>query len=166
MRALYPGSFDPLTLGHLDLIERSARLFDGVIVAVLQNPGKSPAFSLDQRLQQIRQATAHLAGPQGATIEVGSFDGLSVDYARQCGAEVILRGLRAMSDFEFELQIAHTNKSLAPQVETLFLATAVHHSFLSSSVVKEVARFGGDVRHMVPAGVADDLSRLFNRNSP
>jgi pantetheine-phosphate adenylyltransferase len=166
MRALYPGSFDPLTLGHLDLIERSARLFDGVIVAVLQNPSKSPAFSLDQRLQQIRQATAHLAGPQGATIEVGSFDGLSVDYARRCGAEVILRGLRAMSDFEFELQIAHTNKSLAPQVETLFLATAVHHSFLSSSVVKEVARFGGDVRHMVPTGVADDLSRLFNRNSP
>ena len=166
MRALYPGSFDPLTLGHLDLIERSARLFDGVIVAVLQNPSKSPAFSLDQRLQQIRQATAHLAGPQLATIEVGSFDGLSVDYARQCGAEVILRGLRAMSDFEFELQIAHTNKSLAPQVETLFLATAVHHSFLSSSVVKEVARFGGDVRHMVPTGVADDLSRLFNRSSP
>ncbi len=165
MRALYPGSFDPLTLGHLDLIERSARLFDGVIVAVLQNPGKSPAFSLDQRLEQIRQATAHLAGPQWATIEVGSFDGLSVDYARQCGAEVILRGLRAMSDFEFELQIAHTNKSLAPQVETLFLATAVHHSFLSSSVVKEVARFGGDVRHMVPTGVADDLSRLFNRSS-
>jgi pantetheine-phosphate adenylyltransferase len=166
MRALYPGSFDPLTLGHLDLIERSARLFDGVIVAVLQNPSKSPAFSLDQRLQQIRQATAHLAGPQGATIEVGSFDGLSVDYARQCGAEVILRGLRAMSDFEFELQIAHTNKSLAPHVETLFLATAVHHSFLSSSVVKEVARFGGDVRHMVPTGVADDLSRLFNLSFP
>jgi|UniRef100_UPI004047C45B pantetheine-phosphate adenylyltransferase len=166
MRALYPGSFDPLTLGHLDLIERSARLFDGVIVAVLQNPSKNPAFSLDQRLQQIRQATAHLDGPQLATIEVGSFDGLSVDYARQCGAEVILRGLRAMSDFEFELQIAHTNMSLAPQVETLFLATAVHHSFLSSSVVKEVARFGGDVRHMVPTGVADDLSRLFNRNSP
>ena len=166
MRALYPGSFDPLTLGHLDLIERSARLFDGVIVAVLQNPSKNPAFSLDQRLQQIRQATAHLDGPQLATIEVGSFDGLSVDYARQCGAEVILLGLRAMSDFEFELQIAHTNMSLAPQVETLFLATAVHHSFLSSSVVKEVARFGGDVRHMVPTGVADDLSRLFNRNSP
>ena len=166
MRALYPGSFDPLTLGHLDLIERSARLFDGVIVAVLQNPSKNPAFSLDQRLQQIRQATAHLDGPQLATIEVGSFDGLSVDYARQCGAEVILRGLRAMSDFEFELQIAHTNMSLAPQVETLFLATAVHHSFLSSSVVKEVTRFGGDVRHMVPTGVADDLSRLFNRNSP
>lgn len=160
MRALYPGSFDPLTLGHLDLIERSSRLFDGVMVAVLQNPNKSAAFSLDQRLEQIRQATAHLQG-----VEVGSFDGLTVDYARACGAGVILRGLRALSDFEFELQIAHTNKSLAPQVETLFLATAVHHSFLSSSVVKEVARFGGDVRHMVPPGVASDLARLFNRDA-
>ena len=160
MRALYPGSFDPLTLGHLDLIERSARLFDGVVVAVLQNPNKSAAFSLEQRLEQIRQATAHLEG-----ITVGSFDGLTVDYAKHCGAGVILRGLRALSDFEFELQIAHTNKSLAPQVETLFLATAVHHSFLSSSVVKEVARFGGDVRHMVPPGVASDLARLFNRDA-
>jgi pantetheine-phosphate adenylyltransferase len=142
MRALYPGSFDPLTLGHLDLIERAARLFDGVVVAVLQNPSKQPAFSLEQRLEQIGTATAHLPG-----VEVGSFDGLT------------------LSDFEFELQIAHTNKSLAPQVETLFLATAVHHSFLSSSVVKEVARFGGNVRHMVPPGVAEDLCRLFNRAS-
>ena len=161
MRALYPGSFDPLTLGHLDRIERGSRLFEGVVVAVLQNPGKRPAFSLEQRLEQIRSATAHLPG-----VEVGSFDGLTVEYARQCGAQVILRGLRALSDFEFELQIAHTNKSLDPRVETLFLATAVHHSFLSSSVVKEVARFGGDVAHMVPPGVAVDLARLFNRSSP
>ena len=160
MRALYPGSFDPLTLGHLDLIERSARLFDSVLVAVLQNPSKQPAFGLEQRLEQIRTATAHLSG-----VEVGSFDGLTVDFAARSQAQVILRGLRALSDFEFELQIAHTNQSLAPQVETLFLATAVHHSFLSSSVVKEVARFGGDVRHMVPAGVAEDLTRLFNRTS-
>ena len=160
MRALYPGSFDPLTLGHLDLIERSARLFDSVLVAVLQNPSKQPAFGLEQRLEQIRTATAHLSG-----VEVGSFDGLTVDFAARSQAQVILRGLRALSDFEFELQIAHTNQSLAPQVETLFLATAVHHSFLSSSVVKEVARFGGDVRHMVPAGVAEDLCRLFNRAS-
>jgi pantetheine-phosphate adenylyltransferase len=98
-------------------------------------------------------------------VEVGSFDGLTVDFAARSQAQVILRGLRALSDFEFELQIAHTNQSLAPQVETLFLATAVHHSFLSSSVVKEVARFGGDVRHMVPSGVAEDLTRLFNRAS-
>ncbi|MCP9889657.1 pantetheine-phosphate adenylyltransferase [Cyanobium sp. Aljojuca 7D2] len=160
MRALYPGSFDPLTLGHLDLIERAARLFDGVVVGVLQNPSKQPAFSLEQRLEQIRSATAHLNG-----VEVGSFDGLTVDFAGRSEAQVILRGLRALSDFEFELQIAHTNHSLAPQVETLFLATAVRHSFLSSSVVKEVARFGGDVRHMVPPGVADDLARLFNRTS-
>jgi pantetheine-phosphate adenylyltransferase len=158
MRALYPGSFDPLTLGHLDLIERASTLFDGVVVAVLRNPLKTPAFSLEQRLRQIRQATAHLTG-----VEVGSFEGLTVSYAQQQRTEVILRGLRAMSDFEYELQIAHTNKSLAPDVETLFLATAVHHSFLSSSVVREVARFGGDVSHLVPAGVADDLSRLFNR---
>jgi pantetheine-phosphate adenylyltransferase len=160
MRALYPGSFDPLTLGHLDLIERASGLFEAVVVAVLQNPSKTPAFSLEQRLTQIRGATAHLAG-----VQVGSFDGLTVDYARSCGAQVILRGLRALSDFEFELQIAHTNKSLAPDIETVFLATATQHSFLSSSVVKEVARFGGTVRHMVPKGVADDLARLLNRSS-
>jgi len=161
MRVLYPGSFDPITLGHLDLIERSARLFGGVVVAVLQNPGKQPSFPLDRRLEQIREATAHLSG-----VEVASFDGLTVQYARLCQAQVILRGLRALSDFEFELQIAHTNQSLEPEVETLFLATATRHSFLSSSVVKEVARFGGDVGHMVPPGVARDLMRLFNRSIP
>jgi pantetheine-phosphate adenylyltransferase len=161
MRALYPGSFDPLTLGHLDLMERGAVLFDSLVVAVLQNPSKTPAFPLERRLEQIRKATSHLAG-----VEVRSFDGLTVTMARECGAGVILRGLRAMSDFEFELQLAHTNKSLAPDLETLFLATAAHHSFLSSSVVKEVARFGGDVSRMVPPGVADDLARLFNRSTP
>lgn len=160
MRALYPGSFDPLTLGHLDLIERAARLFDGLVVGVLQNTNKTASFPLELRLQQIRQATAHLYA-----VQVESFDGLTVDFAHRCGAGVILRGLRALSDFEYELQIAHTNKSLSPQLETLFLATAVHHSFLSSSVVKEVARFGGDVRHMVPAGVASDLARLFNHET-
>ncbi|MEB3233967.1 MAG: pantetheine-phosphate adenylyltransferase [Cyanobacteriota bacterium] len=161
MRALYPGSFDPLTLGHLDLIERASGLFDAVVVAVLQNPSKVPAFSLEQRLHQIGAATRHLGN-----VEVGSFDGLTVQYARSCGSQVILRGLRALSDFEFELQIAHTNKSLAPDIETVFLATATQHSFLSSSVVKEVARFGGDVRHMVPTGVADDLARLLNQATP
>ncbi|MCP9818040.1 pantetheine-phosphate adenylyltransferase [Synechococcus sp. J7-Johnson] len=158
MKALYPGSFDPLTLGHLDLIERAERLFGSLVVAVLQNPSKQASFPLEQRLNQIRQATSHLE-----RVEVSSFDGLTVDFARSCDSAVILRGLRAMSDFEFELQIAHTNRSLAAEVETLFLVTAAHHSFLSSSVVKEVARFGGNVRHMVPPGVADDLARLFNR---
>ena len=157
MRALYPGSFDPLTLGHLDLIERGCLLFGEVVVAVLQNPGKTPAFPLEQRLEQIRIATAHLQG-----VEVISFDGLTVECARQQQANLILRGLRAMSDFEYELQIAHTNRSLSQEFETVFLATSAHHSFLSSSVVKEVARFGGPVSHMVPEVVAQDLTRLFN----
>ena len=161
MQALYPGSFDPLTLGHLDVIERGANLFDQLVVAVLRNPSKNPCFSVEQRLEQIRGATAHLNN-----VQVAAFDGLTVSFAQACGAGVILRGLRALSDFEYELQIAHTNKSLAPQLETLFLATATAHSFLSSSVVKEVARFGGSVRHMVPTGVANDLSRLFNQTSP
>lgn len=157
MRALYPGSFDPLTLGHLDLIERGCQLFGEVVVAVLQNPGKTPAFPLEQRLEQIRTATAHLEG-----VEVISFDGLTVQCAREQQANLILRGLRAMSDFEYELQIAHTNRSLSQEFETVFLATSAHHSFLSSSVVKEVARFGGPVSHMVPEVVAQDLTRLFN----
>ena len=161
MQALYPGSFDPLTLGHLDVIERGANLFDQLVVAVLRNPSKNPCFGVEQRLEQIRQATAHLRN-----VQVAAFDGLTVEFAQACGSGVILRGLRALSDFEYELQIAHTNKSLAPQLETLFLATATAHSFLSSSVVKEVARFGGSVRHMVPTGVANDLSRLFNQSSP
>jgi len=157
MRALYPGSFDPLTLGHLDLIERGCQLFGEVVVAVLQNPGKTPAFPLEQRLEQIRTATAHLQG-----VDVISFDGLTVQCAREQQANLILRGLRAMSDFEYELQIAHTNRSLSQEFETVFLATSAHHSFLSSSVVKEVARFGGPVGHMVPEVVAQDLTRLFN----
>ena len=157
MRALYPGSFDPLTLGHLDLIERGCQLFGEVVVAVLQNPGKTPAFPLEQRLEQIRTATAHLQG-----VEVISFDGLTVQCAREQQANLILRGLRAMSAFEYELQIAHTNRSLSQEFETVFLATSAHHSFLSSSVVKEVARFGGPVSHMVPEVVAQDLTRLFN----
>jgi pantetheine-phosphate adenylyltransferase len=158
MQALYPGSFDPLTLGHLDVIERGSALFDRLVVAVLRNPSKNPCFSVEQRLEQIEASTRHLQN-----VRVAAFDGLTVDFARHCGAGVILRGLRALSDFEYELQIAHTNKSLAPQLETLFLATATAHSFLSSSVVKEVARFGGSVGHMVPTGVAEDLARLFNQ---
>ena len=161
MRALYPGSFDPITNGHMDLIERTARLFGGVIVAVLSNPNKKPAFSVEQRIAQIQASTAHLKG-----IEVISFDGLTVSCAETHKADLILRGLRAMSDFEYELQIAHTNRSLAETLETVFLATSARHSFLSSSVVKEVARFGGPVDHMVPDVVAKDLVTLFNSSFP
>ena len=157
MRALYPGSFDPLTNGHMDLIERAAALFGSVTVAVLSNPNKKPAFSVKQRIAQIQASTRHLSG-----IDVVSFDGLTVHCAATNQADLILRGLRAMSDFEYELQIAHTNRSLAADLETVFLATSTRHSFLSSSVVKEVARFGGPIDHMVPKEVAKDLNRLFN----
>ncbi|KZR69284.1 Phosphopantetheine adenylyltransferase [Prochlorococcus marinus str. MIT 1313] len=157
MRALYPGSFDPLTLGHLDLIERGCALFGEVVVAVLSNPAKTSTFTLQQRFNQIHVATAHCKG-----VSVISFEGLTVSCARHNQVDLILRGLRAMSDFEYELQIAHTNRSLAPDFETIFLATAAHHSFLSSSMVKEVARFGGNIDHMVPEVVAQDLHRLFN----
>ena len=161
MRALYPGSFDPLTNGHMDLIERAVALFGQVTVAVLSNPNKKPAFSVDQRIGQIQCATRHLHG-----IDVVSFDGLTVHCAVTHQADLILRGLRAMSDFEYELQIAHTNRSLAENLETVFLATSTRHSFLSSSVVKEVARFGGPVDHMVPKEVAKDLNKLFNSAFP
>ena len=157
MRALYPGSFDPLTNGHMDLIERAVSLFGEVVVAVLSNPSKRPAFSVEERIEQIRTATRHLSG-----VEVISFDGLTVNCAVTHRADLILRGLRAMSDFEYELQIAHTNRSLADDLETVFMATTARHSVLSSSVVKEVARFGGSIDHMVPPEVAKDLNRLFN----
>ena len=157
MRALYPGSFDPLTNGHMDLIERASALFGDLVVAVLCNPSKRPAFSVEERIAQIRVSTSHLKG-----VSVISFDGLSVNCANTHQADLILRGLRAMSDFEYELQIAHTNRSLDPDFETIFLSTSAHYSFLSSSVVKEVARFGGSVDHMVPPVVAKDLMRFFN----
>ncbi len=157
MKALYPGSFDPLTLGHLDLINRGCDLFGGVLVAVLKNPEKHSTFDLETRIRQISEATAHLKG-----VEVISFEGLTVNCAKQNKVDLILRGLRAMSDFEYELQLAHTNRTLDADYETVFLATEAHHSFLSSSVVKEVARHGGETEHMVPQGVAKDLRRLFN----
>ena len=156
MKVLYPGSFDPLTLGHLDLIQRASRLFSQVIVAVLQNPEKKPTFSLERRFAQIKSSTAHLDN-----IKIISFDGLTVECASDQKVKLILRGLRAMSDFEYELQIAHTNRSLDGELETIFLATETHHSFLSSSVVKEVARFGGKTSHMVTPVVEQDLENLF-----
>ena len=157
MKALYPGSFDPLTFGHLDLITRGSALFGEVVVAVIRNPEKSPTFDIDTRLRQIQDATGHLSG-----IKVVCFEGLTVKCAQKHNVDLILRGLRAMSDFEYELQLAHTNRTLDSDYETVFLATEAHHSFLSSSVVKEVARFDGEIAHMVPGGVAKDLRRLFN----
>ncbi|BAZ90563.1 pantetheine-phosphate adenylyltransferase [Raphidiopsis curvata NIES-932] len=158
MIAIYPGSFDPITLGHLDLIERATRLFSRVIVAVLRNPNKTPLFTVEQRMKQISSATSHLP-----SVEVDSFDGLTVNYAQMRQAGVLLRGLRAVSDFEIELQMAHTNKTLSTQVETVFLATSNEHSFLSSSVVKEIARFGGSVDHLVPPHIAMDIYQCYSQ---
>lgn len=156
MIAIYPGSFDPVTFGHLDVIERGCRMFDHVIVAVAQNPGKSPLFTAHKRVSQIQNATHHLAN-----VEVDSFDGLTVTYARMRKAGVLLRGLRAVSDFEMELQMAHTNKTLSDDIETVFLATSTDYSYLSSSVVKEIAKFGGPVDHLVPQPVALDIRRCY-----
>ena len=157
MKVLYPGSFDPLTFGHLDLIKRAIDSFGEVIVAVLENPTKKSTFTVNRRLEQIKQATNQLS-----KIEIISYKGLTVDCAKKFQVDLILRGLRAMSDFEYELQIAHTNRSIDTSIETIFLATEAHHSFLSSSVVKEVAMFGGNVNHMVPEMIAKDLYEKFD----
>ena len=160
MIAIYPGSFDPITLGHLDIIERGSKLFDRVVVAVLRNPGKTPLFTVEQRLRQIQIATQHL--PQ---VEVDSFDGLTVDYANLIGAKVLLRGLRVMSDFEKELQMAHTNKTLSREIETVFLATSTEHGFLSSSIVKEIAKFNGSIDHLVPAHVVAEIYQSYQNKT-
>ncbi len=161
--ALYPGSFDPITLGHLDVIMRARSVFERVVVAVLENPRKSPLFDLETRLESIREAVAAEGGAASAgVVEVASFDGLTVEFARRLGARFIVRGLRAVSDFEFELQMAHTNRKLAPDVDTIFFMTALEHSYVSSTLVKEIARFGGDVREMVPEAVARRLAEAGN----
>ena len=156
MIAIYPGSFDPITFGHLDIITRASRLFEKVIVVISTNPNKMPLFTADKRIEQIDHSVAHLKN-----IEIDCFDGLTVTYARMRKAQVLLRGLRVLSDFEKELQMAHTNKTLANDLETLFLATSTEYGFLSSSLVKEIAKFGGPVDHLVPEHVARDIYRCY-----
>jgi len=157
--ALYPGSFDPITFGHIDVIGRAAGVFGRLVVGVLVNPRKSPMLDLEERMAAIREAVADELGELSERIEVAGFDGLTVDYAQQIGAAFIVRGLRAVSDFETELQMAHTNRKLAPSVDTVFFMTALEHAYLSSSLVKEIAAFGGDVSRMVPAAAARRLQR-------
>lgn len=158
--AVYPGSFDPMTNGHLDVVSRAAAVFDRVVFAVLVNPRKSePIFATDVRLAVIREAVDECcAADIAARIDVESFDGLTVDFCRRRGANFVVRGLRAISDFESELQMAHMNRKLDPEVDTVFFMSALEHSYLSSSLVKEIATFGGDVTQMVPPAVARRLA--------
>ncbi len=152
VRALYPGTFDPPTSGHVDLVERGAKLFDHLTVAILVNPVKNPLFTVDERVEMLKEATDGIGN-----VSVATFDGMMVDFARQQGASAVLRGIRAISDYEHEFQMALMNRRLAPEIETVFLQPAGRYSFVSSRMVKEVFSFGGDVSGLVPPNV---LKRL------
>ncbi len=156
--AICPGSFDPVTNGHLDIIHRAAQLFDGVIVVVLTNTSKTPVFTKEERVDLIRRATADL--PQ---VAVESFDGLLADYVAEKQAVAIVKGLRAMSDFEYEFQMALTNRKLCPQAETVFLTTKEEHMYLSSSLVRQVAGLGGDISDFVPACIVPDIVKKIGK---
>ena len=154
--AVYPGSFDPVTNGHVDVIRRASAVFDQVIVAVLENPRKSPLLSTEVRIAAIEQAVGE-AGLDGGRTSVESFDGLTVEFCRARDSGFIVRGLRAVSDFETEMQLAHNNRKLAPEVDTVFFMTSLEHGYVSSSLVKEIAQFGGDVSSMIPPAAESAL---------
>ena len=156
--AICPGSFDPVALGHLDIISRASGLFDKVIVAVLCKMDKNPSFSVQERIEFLKEVTA-----QYPNVEIDSFSGLLVDYAREKGAVAVVKGLRAVSDFEYEFQMSMINKKLYPQVETVYLNTSQDYMYLSSSVVKQIASFGGDISMFVPSAIHDKIvDRLKN----
>jgi pantetheine-phosphate adenylyltransferase len=148
--AVYPGSFDPVTFGHLDVARRAAAVFDRLVFAVLTNPRKQSVLTVAERLDAIRESVAATDPALSERLDVISFDGLTVDVCRRAGAGFIVRGLRAISDFETEMQLAHNNRVLAPEIDTVFFMTSVEHGYVSSTLVREIARFGGDVRAMVP----------------
>ena len=156
--AIYPGSFDPLTCGHLDLIERGARLADRLIVALLDNENKAPLFTLDERMEMLAEVTGKYAN-----VEITCFDGLLVDFARERQANVIVRGIRAISDYEYELQMALMNRRLGPEIETVFLMAGEAYSFISSRLVKEVVSHGGSVTGLVPPLVEQRLKKRFEK---
>ena len=148
-KAIYPGSFDPITNGHIDIIERTSKMFDKVIVGVLKNSAKRPLFSSVERVNMIKDVLGHLPN-----VEVLEFDGLLVDFAHEQNCNILVRGLRVITDFEYELQLAQTNKIIAPELETVFLSTNLKYSYLSSSIVKEIAAYNGDISHFVKEDIA------------
>ncbi|EAG9290861.1 pantetheine-phosphate adenylyltransferase [Listeria monocytogenes] len=154
--AVIPGTFDPITNGHLDIIERAAKIFDVLYVSVLNNSSKKPLFTIEERMEMIKQVTAHLPN-----VQVESASGLTVDYAAKRGATAIVRGLRAVSDFEYEMQIASMNRTLNADIETFFVMTNTKYSFLSSSMVKEVAQYQGDISELVPESVNKAVQAKF-----
>ncbi len=157
-KAIYPGSFDPLTFGHLDIIERSSKIVDELVIGVLNNSAKNSLFSLDERVSMIKEMTKDLPN-----VTVGSFDGLLVDYMREIGATIIIRGLRAVTDFEYELQIAQSNHVQDPDIETVFLTTNLQYSYLSSTIVKEFASYKGDISKFVPAQFVDRIYEKYEK---
>ena len=152
MKAIYPGSFDPVTYGHIDIIERAAKVVDELIIGVLVNSAKNPMFTRDERVALIEESTKHIPN-----VTVKTFEGLTIEFAKQNGANLIIRGLRAVTDFETEMQIAQTNHSIDPEVDTMFFTTSLEYAFLSSTIVKEVSRYGTDVGKMVPPAVEKAL---------
>ena len=151
-RAVYPGSFDPVTKGHLDIIERAATIVDELVVGVLNNNVKTPLFSVEERVNMLIDVTRHIP-----TVRVEAFSGLSVEFVTKCNASFIVRGLRAVTDFEYELQMAQTNRSIDREVDTLFLTTALNYAYISSTIVKEVASYGGDISGFVPPSVVEQV---------
>ena len=152
LRAIYPGSFDPVTNGHLDVIRRASGLVDELIVGVLNNKAKTPLFSVEERVKMLKEVTKELPG-----VKIVPFEGLLIDFAKEMSAKMVVRGLRAVTDFEYELQMAQTNHKLAEDIETVYLTTSLEYSYLSSTIVKEVAAFGGDISQFVPEHVEEKI---------
>lgn len=163
--AVYPGSFDPITNGHLDIVARATTVFDRLVIGVLANPRKQPLLPVDTRIAVIREALAATGAPTDR-VEVTAFDGLTIDFCRAHDATAIVRGLRAISDFESEMQLAHNNRVLAPEVDTVFFMTSVANGYVSSSLVKEIASFGGDVSSMLPVAAHDALRSALGATTP
>ena len=153
---VYPGSFDPVTYGHIDIIKRASLLCDRLIVGILINRSKSPLFDIEERTALLREAVKDIPN-----VEIRTFSGLTIDFAHECGASFMIRGLRAVTDFDYELQLSQTNRKLAPDVDTVFLTTSLQYAYLSSSIVKEVASYGGDISEFVPPFVAKELLQKY-----